>query len=166
MVTVVPYRVVPLAKMMGAEYVIPTMPDHLDTEENVSAELLTMPPFDVILLTSPDLLSVDFCQKHVKPGTGQVASTCPELRETLRGLTDTFGFFAFWRTLFSWRKPSSSGLALDLDHANLNKLRTLVEDGTVKPVLDSVYPLEKAVEAFQHVMTEQTVGKTVIKFVD
>lgn len=168
-VTVVPYRVVPLAKMMGAEYVIPTMPDHLDTEENCSAELLTIPLFDVILLTSPDLLSVEFCQKYIKPG-GHVATTCPELREKLNQLSDIYGFLQFWTRLFS-RKSRRSISAVDdtfkiLNYSNLNHLKSLVENGTVKPVLDSVYPLERAVEAFQHVMTEQTVGKTVIKFED
>ena len=39
-VTVVPYRAVPLARLLGADFVVPSMPDHEDTEEKCAAELM------------------------------------------------------------------------------------------------------------------------------
>jgi NADPH:quinone reductase-like Zn-dependent oxidoreductase len=45
---------------------------------------------------------------------------------------------------------------------DLLKLRELVEAGTVTPVLDTTYPLERTAEAIRHVESGRTRGKVVV----
>jgi NADPH:quinone reductase-like Zn-dependent oxidoreductase len=46
--------------------------------------------------------------------------------------------------------------------SDLERLRDLVEDGTVKPALDTVYPLEQAAEALRHLTAGRTQGKLAV----
>jgi NADPH:quinone reductase-like Zn-dependent oxidoreductase len=46
--------------------------------------------------------------------------------------------------------------------ADLERLRDLVEDGTVKPALDTVYPLDQAAEAVRHLVAGHTQGKLAV----
>ena len=46
--------------------------------------------------------------------------------------------------------------------ADLERLRGLVEDGVVKPALDTVYPLEQAAEAIRHRTSGRTQGKLAV----
>jgi alcohol dehydrogenase len=51
------------------------------------------------------------------------------------------------------RKPSG---------ANLAKIASLVEEGTLRPVIDKVYPLDQVASAHEHVETGHAQGKVVI----
>jgi NADPH:quinone reductase-like Zn-dependent oxidoreductase len=46
--------------------------------------------------------------------------------------------------------------------ADLERLRGLVEDGVVKPALDTAYPLERAAEAMRHLTFGRTQGKLAV----
>ena len=46
--------------------------------------------------------------------------------------------------------------------ADLERLRRLVEDGTVKPALDTVFPLDQAADALRHLIAGHTQGKVAI----
>ncbi len=46
--------------------------------------------------------------------------------------------------------------------ADLERLRDLVEDGIVKPAVDTVYPLDQAAEAVRHLVAGHTQGKLAI----
>jgi NADPH:quinone reductase-like Zn-dependent oxidoreductase len=46
--------------------------------------------------------------------------------------------------------------------ADLERLRTLVNDGIVKPAVDTVYPLEQAAEAVRHLVAGRTQGKLAV----
>jgi NADPH:quinone reductase-like Zn-dependent oxidoreductase len=46
--------------------------------------------------------------------------------------------------------------------ADLERLGHLVEEGTVKPALDTVYPLDQAADAVRHLIDGQTQGKVAI----
>lgn len=47
--------------------------------------------------------------------------------------------------------------------ADLSKIATLIEAGKVKPVVDSVFPIEKTVDGVHRVQSRRAVGKVVIK---
>lgn len=47
--------------------------------------------------------------------------------------------------------------------AHLNEIKSLVEDGKIKPIIDKVYPFSESVQAFTHLATGRAKGKIVIK---
>ena len=46
---------------------------------------------------------------------------------------------------------------------HLNEIKSLVEDGKIKPIIDKVYPFAESVQAFTHLATGRAKGKVVIK---
>lgn len=48
------------------------------------------------------------------------------------------------------------------DHAHLQRLAALVEDGHLRPVIDTTYPLESTPEAIRHLTSGRARGKVVI----
>ena len=46
--------------------------------------------------------------------------------------------------------------------SDLERLRRLVEDGIIKPTVDTVYPLDQAAEAVQHLVAGHTKGKLAV----
>lgn len=52
---------------------------------------------------------------------------------------------------------------LEVTHENLNNLAKLLESGDVKPVIDTVYPLEEAPKAVAHMLGHHAAGNIVIK---
>ena len=50
--------------------------------------------------------------------------------------------------------------------SDLERLRRLVEDGTVRPVVDTVYPLDQAAEAVRHLVGGHSTGKVAIAIGD
>jgi thioredoxin reductase (NADPH) len=53
-------------------------------------------------------------------------------------------------------------VAGDQRQADLERLRGLAEDGTVRPALDTVYPLDQAADALRHLIAGRTQGKLAI----
>ncbi len=47
--------------------------------------------------------------------------------------------------------------------SHLGEIKTLIEDGKIKPIIDKVYPFNEGIEAFTHLETGRAKGKIVIK---
>jgi NADPH:quinone reductase-like Zn-dependent oxidoreductase len=150
-VTCAPYRVVQLARMLGADHVIPAMPDHQDTEEKCRRELTEMDvTFDAAVVTS-DVLSVDFCSKY----SVKVASAMNKNAATAETSW-------FWRML--GKGGGEERRRKKMNVSNLMLLSSLVDGGELQPVLDVSYPIERFDEAFDRVAAaEQAVGKVVVR---
>ena len=64
-----PHRATSLMRILGATFVIPLMAGKSkisDNEETCAAELLTHPPFDVVIIAQSGFVSAEFCRKYVK----------------------------------------------------------------------------------------------------
>ena len=48
---------------------------------------------------------------------------------------------------------------------HLNEIKSLVEDGKIKPIIDKVYPFAESMQAFTHLSTGRAKGKIVIKII-
>jgi NADPH:quinone reductase-like Zn-dependent oxidoreductase len=48
------------------------------------------------------------------------------------------------------------------DAEQLNVIRTMVEDGDIKPVVDLIYPLEEGIQAYLYLSTGRAKGKVII----
>ncbi|WP_371932459.1 zinc-binding dehydrogenase [Pararhizobium sp. IMCC21322] len=68
---------------------------------------------------------------------------------------DTEGLAAKYGVRFEWFFMSPDG-------EMLTKLGALISDGIVKPVIDSVFPMDQAAVAYDQLATRRTVGKIVI----
>jgi NADPH:quinone reductase-like Zn-dependent oxidoreductase len=66
---------------------------------------------------------------------------------------------SIWHAMFS--KQFKTGTA-DEGSENLEQLREWIEAGELKPVIDTVYPLEKTAEAHRHYETGHSKGRVVI----
>jgi NADPH:quinone reductase-like Zn-dependent oxidoreductase len=47
--------------------------------------------------------------------------------------------------------------------AHLEALKSLIEDEKIKPIVDTIYPFEKSIAAFEHLATGRAKGKIIIK---
>jgi NADPH:quinone reductase-like Zn-dependent oxidoreductase len=70
----------------------------------------------------------------------------------------------FWTTRFS-DKTASFEFAKET-REELNTLRDMIEDGRISPIVDQIYPMERASEAHKRVETEQRLGAIVIEIGD
>lgn len=61
------------------------------------------------------------------------------------------------------KKASYKYIWMHPDGKDLNEIKTLVEDGKIKPVIEKIYPLNDGVEAFTHLASGRAKGKLVIK---
>jgi len=57
----------------------------------------------------------------------------------------------------TWMQPNSP---------QLKEIKTLVEDRTIRPVIDLVYSFEKAVEAFEYLATGRAKGKVIVSLAE
>lgn len=66
-------------------------------------------------------------------------------------------------TLFGSKSAKFVAAGLMQSHDTLNELKTMVESGILKPVIDRCYPLEDIIEAHHYVDTERKRGNVVIQ---
>ena len=52
------------------------------------------------------------------------------------------------------------------DGEQLRRITTLVEAGTIQPVIDRVFPFAQTADALAHVETGRAKGKVVIRMID
>jgi len=101
--------------------------------------------FDVVGATT-----FDRCQRSLKP-TGVFLQNIMELSDIVRVL----------RTSMTGGKKIKAGVAIG-NMANMRLITALAEAGTLRPVIDRSYPLERIAEAFKYVEQGHKKGNVVI----
>ncbi len=132
---------VEMVQQLGADRVI-----NYEQEE----ALPNTPTYDLIL-DAYGHTSFSKAKKALRAG-GQFVSTLPSAEKI------------FW--LFASKAVGDNGLHIIRTNVNpteLSELRTLIDDGRVKPVIDQVFPLEDIDEAHRKNETGHASGKIVIK---
>lgn len=74
-----------------------------------------------------------------------------------------FNMMAIQPTLSRFRTKKMGIMPYQAGHSNLEVITQLVEDGTLRPVIDSVYSLDDVSDAFRHFMSGRFCGKIVIE---
>ncbi|MEM8660571.1 MAG: NADP-dependent oxidoreductase [Pseudomonadota bacterium] len=108
--------------------------------------------FDIVFDTAPSL-GFASGSGYLKP-QGTFISTMPQL--------DLTGFL---RSVFS-RKKWGYLMVSDTDRARMSRLQELMKAGAFSEVIDSIYPLAKAGDAFSHQLERGKRGKILIDFSD
>ncbi|UCC16194.1 MAG: zinc-binding dehydrogenase [Dehalococcoidales bacterium] len=108
--------------------------------------------YDLIFATAGYRSILDY-KKALKPNGIYVMAggTMSQVFQAMAGLLFTIGS---GKTL--------TNLSAHQDRNDLAYMKELIESGKVKPVIDTVYPLEKVAEAFKHYETGRTRGKIII----
>lgn len=106
--------------------------------------------FDVVLDAAPSL-SFGSARKYLTP-RGTYVTTMPHL-----------DFGGFLGSLFSRRKWGFL-LVSDTDEGRLGRLRALMEEGVFRPVIESIIPVDRAVEAFERQQGTGKRGKILLDF--
>lgn len=129
-----------LVKALGAERVIDYRQEDFTQSGNVY-DLI----FDVVGATT-----FDRCQRSLKPN-GVLLQNIMELSDIVRVL---------WTSVAGGKKIKG-GVAIG-NMANMGLITALAEAGTLKPVIDRTYPLERIAEAFKYVEQGHKKGNVVI----
>ncbi len=90
------------------------------------------------------------CVKALNPG-GRYVLANPRISDMLRSILTSA--FRGKKAIFAFAGETEEELLA---------LRRMIEDGIIRPVVDSVYPMERAAEAHQRVEAEQRLGAVVI----
>jgi len=70
----------------------------------------------------------------------------------------------FWNLI--GQTPSYSKITCSTNAPQLDQIRKIVEEGSIKPIIEKSYPLESSIDAFKHLMTGRVSGKLVISVFD
>ncbi|KAF7307544.1 PKS-ER domain-containing protein [Mycena indigotica] len=170
------YRVVATASGKNKELLLGLGVDEfIDyTESPLAERLKSTPPspqfngiLDAVGLTDPALYLN--CAKYLAPGGRYLtAGTLPHsgaewaglIRQVLEGLL---------RPSWLGGVPRKFGaVAVKFKKQDLDDIRQLVADGSVKPIVDSVYTFDRdgVMRAYERLMTKRAVGKVVVKVAD
>ena len=131
---------VELVKALGADNVVDYTREDF-TESGTTYDLI----FDVVGATT-----FDHCQRSLKPA-GTFLQNIMELSDIVR---------VAW-TSITGRKKIKGGVAFG-NMANMGLITALAEAGTLRPVIDRSYPLERIAEAFKYVEQGHKKGNVVI----
>jgi len=131
---------IPLVKSLGAETVIDYTKEDFSTHNEM---------YDVVFV-AVDKIPFSVCMRMLRHGGKYVNITMP--LPSLKKL---------WIAMKDGKKLVVGGNPSETTE-NLNKLKDLVEAGTLKPVIDKEYPLEKIVEAHRYVEKGHKKGNVVI----
>jgi NADPH:quinone reductase-like Zn-dependent oxidoreductase len=131
---------VELVRALGADSVIDYSQEDF-TKSGNTYDLI----FDVVGATT-----FDHCQRSLKPN-GVFLQNIMELSDIVRVL----------RTSITGGKKIKGGVAIG-NMANMGLITALAEAGTLRPVIDRSYPLERIAEAFKYVEQGHKKGNVVI----
>ena len=134
------FRNIEFCKQLGADHTIDyTKTDIVDTGNQ----------FDIFFDVFGNY-SFSKVRKRLTP-KGVYISTIPNIRN----------FFDHYRTKFSFGKTARV-VIVNANSEDLNILAELIDTGKVKPVIDKIYPLEKAAEAHEYIQTKRARGKVLL----
>ncbi|KAF8188383.1 hypothetical protein BJ912DRAFT_1107585 [Pholiota molesta] len=119
--------------------------------------------YDAVGLVNPDLFT---CSKNYLDPNGVFVSSGP--------LPQNFGFDAIWQwvrtlraiVLPSWLGNVQSRWAMihsDNDAEDLKEIQGLLANGSLQPIVDSVYDFKDVLQAYDRVMSYRSVGKVVVR---
>lgn len=148
-----------LVKRMGADHII----NYRETDFSATTDR-----FDLVF----DTMGGDTLRKSflvTKPG-GYVVSIAslptPDIAKQYgKGPLLQFMLYMANGSIRKWARKSGANYRYLLMHASGEQLQTigkLIENGNLKPVLDSVYPIEQAAEAFKKQKAGHAKGKIVL----
>lgn len=151
---------VQIANLYGAEVTGVCGPTNLDMVKEIGAD-------SVIDYTKKDYTKADQTYDIIFDAIG--ANTLSNCKKILKdeGIYVSNNFLNSPRHLFQVmtnglrRKKLKFGVA-DEGAENLSLLREWIEDGKVKPVIDTVYPLSQTADAHRHYETGHSKGRVVI----
>ncbi|KAF8810131.1 NAD(P)-binding protein [Phlegmacium glaucopus] len=119
--------------------------------------------YDAVGLTDPSLFT--WCEKYLAPD-GIFISNNPfpkdvSMSELWQGVKSLLAMFV----------PASLGgvnrrysvVSTKQSNEDMRAIQELLERGAIKPVVDSTYEFEDALEAFDRILTSRAVGKVVVK---
>jgi len=119
--------------------------------------------YDAVGLTDPSLFT--WCEKYLAPN-GVFISNNPfpkntSVSELWKGLKGLFAMFV----------PASLGgvdrrysvFLTNPSNEDMRAIQELLERGIIKPVVDSIYDFEDAIEAYDRIMSLRAVGKVIVK---
>lgn len=152
-------RATPVAQALGAHHIV--VNDDMDVEK----QLEHTEPFDVVFNTVGPIAH-QMCLKFCQP-EGQVITTIATPLSS-----DTYGFilgsiYSLWmgmKCMVRSYAGYSTWSSAHLSAAVLDQLGSLVETGSLQPVVDKIFAPQDAELAFQHVDSGETIGKTIIRF--
>ena len=131
------------AKSQGASHTYAYGKDELPSADN---------KFDVVFDTAP---SLSFgVAKNYLTSTGQYITTMPQL--DVKGLLLSLLSRKKWGYLMEY----------DPDVTRMERLRSTMSEGAFNSVVDSIYDLDRAPEAFEHQLKPAKRGKILINFAD
>ncbi|MFX0115385.1 MAG: NAD(P)-dependent alcohol dehydrogenase [Candidatus Hodarchaeota archaeon] len=151
---------VQIAKLYGAEVTGVCGPTNVDMVKNIGADF-------VIDYTKEDYTKKEQTYDIIFDAIG--ANTLPRCKRILtdKGSYVSNNFLNSPRHLFQamtnrFRKKKLKYGTADEGTDNLDLLREWIENGKIKPVIDTVYPLSQTAEAHRHYETGHAKGRVVI----
>lgn len=153
-----------LVKSLGADLVI----DY--RKEDFSSKLKD---YDVVLHSNRDPKVLEQSLHILKPGGQLISLVGPPTPEFAQELGLAWYLKLVTKLLSSGvkRKAKKLGvkysfLFMRADGKQLNEIRSLVEAGKIRPVIDKIFPFEKTNDAMSYVESGRAKGKVVIKIND
>ena len=143
------------------------------TNIDYEQDLRNAGPFDVILDTQNEKY-IDLYKKMMKdslkskyvslrptllPDTDSKGIPIGLLNAGIRYIGNSFDQLNSGKGQYHWGFFSPDGMILD-------RIKNLVENGSIKPFIDRVFSIDDIVEAYKHVEKGHSRGKTIIKMVD
>ncbi|MCD0468549.1 NADP-dependent oxidoreductase [Flavobacterium sp. JAS] len=168
-----------LAKYLGARVATTASAKSFDLLHELGADLIIdyknsdfenlLSNYDVVL-NSRDKKTLEKSLRILKPGGKLISISGPPTPDFAKEIKAPW-FVKIILSLISSgiRKKAKSNnidysfLFMKADGEQLSKITTLIESGTIKPVLDKVFPFEKTNEAISYIESGRAKGKVVIK---
>ena len=101
---------------------------------------------------------------HVVEVTGQLSSSCKVVKKG--GVVTVIGFVGEQGSLTARDVLGCSAYIRGVlvgSRRNFQEMLRAIEQNQIKPIIDQVFPFEKAVDAYRHLESQKHVGKVVIR---
>lgn len=169
-----------LAKYLGAFVATTTSSANTNLVKSLGADLIIdyktedfskiLKDYDVVLHSNRDNKILNKSLQILKPGGTLVSLTGPPTKDFAKkiGLGRHFQFIMNLLSMSVIRKAKKLNvnfefLFMKADGNQLSEITTLIEAGTIRPVIDKIIPFEQTNEALSYVETGRTKGKVVLK---
>lgn len=169
-----------LAKHLGAFVATTTSEKNRDLVKSLGADLIIdyktedfetiLKDYDLVLHSNKDTKILEKSLRILKPGGQAISLTGPPTPEFAAQLGLPWYLKLVIRLLSSGIRKKAEKLGVKFQFLfmkgegnQLSAITKLIEAGTIKPVVDKVFPFEQTNEAMSYIETGRTKGKVVIK---